>query len=332
MSFILLLLCAVASALDAAHRARHETHGHMRGTDKDNPGDDELTGKLLDKYVDEFPAKERRDAPDPSSCSLHNVSGTGNASEPRRTVVVAKYDEDVGWLKCLPQNVDTVVYQSKDENSPRFVENVGNEASKYLSYIVENYNELPDSVMFMQAGRQDWHDPEPKDVLLQRWNWDNAQDHGGMAFLPTSAPCLVEDSVQVPLEEDIRTEPVVAAAMNDGECINVKEHSPPQMDTVRKVWDDVFSSTLGPLPQRWITHCCAQFEVTREAIHQHPASFYQSLLDWTMQHDKGLQAADFSKQMKRNHDALRQDAGHVMEVTWALIFSNRAVLPATTSS
>eukprot|EP00746_Dinoflagellata_sp_MGD_P020165 gnl/MRDRNA2_/MRDRNA2_146916_c0_seq1.p1 gnl/MRDRNA2_/MRDRNA2_146916_c0~~gnl/MRDRNA2_/MRDRNA2_146916_c0_seq1.p1 ORF type:complete len:195 (+),score=38.89 gnl/MRDRNA2_/MRDRNA2_146916_c0_seq1:88-585(+) len=157
-----------------------------------------------------------------------------------------------------------------------------------------------------------------------------------MSFLPTSAPCLVEDSgqdpVEEPLQEDIRTQPAVAAAINDGECISVKEHSPPQMDTVRKVWDNVFSEALGPLPQRWITHCCAQFEVTREAIHQHPASFYQSLLDWTMQHDKDLIAADVGKQMKRNHDALRQDAGHVLEVTWALIFSNRVVLPATTAS
>jgi len=318
---ILLLACTSVNALEAAKRIHH---GHMRGNDRDNPGDDELTGTLLDKYVHEFPATKEHEAPDPATCSMHNA--TGNMSEPRRTIVVAKYDEDVSWLKCIPPNVDAVVYQSKDSNSPHFVENVGNEASKYLSYIVENYNDLPDTVMFMQAGRQDWHDPEPKDVLLQKWNWGHAKDSGGLESLPTNAPCLVEDSMPLPLHGDVKSEPVVAEAIQNHECIDVKEHSPPQMETVRKVWDDVFSRELGPLPQRWITHCCAQFEVSREAIHQHPVAFYESLLSWTMQHDNDLHATDFGNQMKRNHDALRQDAGHVLEVTWALIFSNRAVL------
>jgi hypothetical protein len=299
----------------------------MRGTYEENPGDDDLSGVLLDKYVDEFPAKQAQGAPDPAACRLNN-SSAANVSEARRTLVVAKYDEDVSWLNCLPENIDPVVYQSKDPNSPHFVENVGNEASKYLSYIVEHYDELPDNVMFMQAGRQDWHDIEPKDVLLHRWNWENAKEEGGMTFLPTNAPCLIEDSVEVSHQDvNIKTEPVVAEALNSNECIGVKEHSPPQMDTVRKVWDNVFSEALGPLPKRWITHCCAQFEVSREAIHRHPLSFYEGLLSWTMQHDKDLIATDFSKQMRRNHDALRQDAGHVLEVTWALIFSTRSVLP-----
>lgn len=315
--FVSFTLSEAVRALDVMRRAHQ---GRMRGAERDSP----------DNYMSEYlnvlnSGKPGDDGPDDKACNPYNA--TGNVSEPRRTMVVAKYDEDVSWLKCLPPNIDAVVYQSKDSDAPNFVENVGNEASKYLSYIVENYDNLPDSVMFLQAGRQDWHDPFPKEVLLQKWNWENAMDRGGMAFLPTAAPCLVEDSVQLPLHADVKSEPLVAAALEKHECLEVTEHSPPQMETVREVWDSVFSEALGPLPQRWITHCCAQFEVSRDAIRQHPASFYQSLLSWTMSHDKELLATAYGKEMRRNHDSQRRDAGHVLEVTWALIFSNHAVLP-----
>jgi hypothetical protein len=274
----------------------------------------------VNEYLSYFESKPGDDTPDLAPCTPQN--STANSNEPRRTVVIAKYDEDVSWLKCIPQNVDAVVYQSKDSNAAHFTENVGNEASKYLSYIVENYDELPDNVLFMQAGRQDWHDSLSKDVLLQKWDWGNANNRGGLAFLPTNAPCLVEDSVELPDHGDVEKEPIVQKALEDHECVAVKEHSPLQMATVRQVWDSVFSAELGPLPQRWITHCCAQFEVTRESIRQHPKSFYASLLAWTMNHDRELLASEYGQQIRRNHDVQRRDAGHVLEVTWALIFSN----------
>lgn len=300
-------------------------HAHMRGAAGDMPRQNESKNE----YLSYFNSKPGDDGPDPPACSPIQ-SATGNSSEPRRTVVIAKYDEDVSWLKCLPQNIDAVVYQSKDPSAPHFIENVGNEASKYLSYIVENYDALPDNVMFIQAGRQDWHDTLPKDALLQKWVWGNADDHGGMMFVPTNAPCLVEDSVELSYHADVEKEPIVEKSFEDRECVAVKEHSPLQMATLRQVWDSVFSEALGPRPQRWITHCCAQFEVTREAIQQHPKSFYESVLSWTMNHDRELLASDYGKQMRRNHDAQRRDAGHVLEVTWALMFSNpmsRVVLP-----
>lgn len=309
----LALVCTIVGALEIRQQIHH---GHLRGVDPENPG--ELTGALLDSYLDEYPTTERYNASQSAACRRNE---TGNASEHRRTVVVARYDEDVSWLQCLPQDVAAVVYQSKDPTSPRFVENVGNEASKYLSYIVDNYDDLPDTVMFMQAGRQDWHDPEPKDVLLQKWIWGNAKNHGGLAFLPTNAPCIVEDTVQLPAHDNVKSEPLVAEALQD-DCPDVIEHTPRQMETVREVWDEVFSQELGPLPQRWITHCCAQFEVSREAIQQHSVAFYERLLSWTMRHDRDLLATGKGNHMRRNHDPLRQDAGHVLEVTWALIFSD----------
>jgi len=246
--------------------------------------------------------------------------------ETRYHVVVAKYDEDVSWLQHLPGNLDVSVYQSKDPNAAHFVENVGNEASKYLSYIVDNYNALPETVAFMQAGRMDWHDPLPKDTLMSRWDWGTAAAHGGIAFLPTAAPCLIEDSERQTVQgggaETHQHLERRKRMIPDAElCPAFVEHSPPQMETVRSVWGELFESELGPLPKHWFTKCCAQFQVTRDAVRQHPLEFYQRLLQWTKDHDRLLLQSDYGGEMKRNHDAARRDAGHVLEVLWALIFS-----------
>jgi len=241
-------------------------------------------------------------------------NATLEAAAPRRIVVVAKYDEDTTWLQKLPSNFDVVVYQSRNSSEPHFVRNLGNEAAKYLSYIVEHYDELPDSVAFLQAGRQDWHDPWPKDVMLRSWDWGRASQQGGLASLPTNAPCLVEDSVRLAAHE-----PPAAPATE--QCVALTEHYPKQMAAIREVWPSVFERDLGPLPQRWLTHCCAQFAVTREAVQRHSHDFYRSLLEWVIQHDQGLESSGGPEAMARNHDPGRRDAGHILEPLWVLLFA-----------
>lgn len=266
------------------------------------------------KKLPEAMADSKAEVANDTSTSVSRADG-----HLRRELVVAKYDEDVSWLKRLPINFNVTVYQSKDSSEPHFVENYGNEAAKYLSYILDNYDDLPDFMTFVQAGRQDWHDTFPKDTTLARWDWEVAAEHGGMAYLPTAAPCLVEDSEEVTLAQ--------AAADADKvqrqrpQCNGVVEHRPKQMATLRDVWDDVFRQELGALPHRWITTCCAQFEVTREAVQRHPLNFYRLLFDWVMDHDRSLVEADTDGAIRRNHDAERRDAGHVMEVAWVLLFS-----------
>lgn len=242
--------------------------------------------------------------PAPSGARPHGVVSDGK----RRQLVVARYSEDVSWLESLPRGIDVITYQSKDPGSPHFVDNFGNEASKYLRYIIDRYDDLPDFVAFVQAGRQDWHDPLPKDQALARWDWESPVRNNGMAYLPTSAPCSIENSGEGGEDEDLHAS---------------------QMHAVREAWPEVFREELGLLPKRWVTQCCAQFEVTRAAVRQHPKSFYQGLFDWVMRHDKRL--FDQRAAGKSSHDSKRRDAGHVLEATWVLIFSqpmSAVVLPS----
>jgi hypothetical protein len=231
-----------------------------------------------------------------------------------RQVVVARYKEDVAWLAQLPSDLPVVVYQSSDSSVPHFVPNVGNEASKYLAYIVDQYDALPDTVIFMQAGQQDWHDPVPKDATLNRWDWDAASRNGGMVFLPTTAPCMVEDTEGRPAGG------VRAGEGQAADCAMVVEHTPHQMPALQRVYPELFAAELGELPARWLTHCCAQFEVTRDAIRRHPQAFYENLLAWTSR-DDAVAATQIGHGLV-NKDATRADPGHIFEVMWALMFGS----------
>jgi len=336
-SSVLLLHLAVVGGLPRETSARLLLQ--HRAEDEPQLEASSFDTSLIDSYAAASAAAGYR-----ADADLPPLNATAEASLPHHTLVVAKYDEDDTWLQHLPKNIDVVVYQSKHQDAPNFVENLGNEASKYLSYIVEHYESLPSTMAFAHAGQQDWHDPVPKDHLLRSWQWERAEHQGGYVSLPTSAPCLVEDrdppessespeevaassssssfsfSQVVAAERRGRAEPL-AGVTGQGDCQAVQEHWPKQMPAVREAWSTRFEGELGPLPARWATHCCAQFEVTREAVRRHPLEFYQSLLAWTLEHDRALLQGESGGDMKRNHDPARRDAGHLMELLWVLVFS-----------
>lgn len=339
---ILFLFPCLAACISSQRRSVRGAVGAKSSTSSSTSDDPDYFGPSatdisapgIDSYLEHVRSQgASSDIPErsgPAAASRKEVVMSANASRavPVQHVVVAKYDEDVSWLNALPNNWDVSVFQSKNSTAPRFVENYGNEASKYLSYIVEAYDNLPDNVAFVQAGRQDWHDIQPKDDVLSQWDWGRAASEGGLAFLPTAAPCLIEDteqSSQTPDDAELAARTKRRRSVGFEErCPDVVEHYPKQMDTVKSVWSEVFEQELGPLPKHWLTHCCAQFEVTRDAIRRHPRRFYENLLQWTIDHDKSLMQSDYSASMRRGHDPERRDAGHVLEVTWALIFSDPA--------
>jgi len=243
-------------------------------------------------------------------------------SVPQNLVIVARYDEDVHWLDSMrSKGMSVEILQSFNSDAPNFVENVGNEAMKILRFIVDHYSNLPEHVIFVHAGAKDWHDPRPKNQTLLSWDWSVA-DKKGIAFLPTSAPCLVENSTTPRAERHLAIGrwDLVHDVDSNHECLELEQHSKQQMSTLRDAWEQTFEDELGPLPSHWVTPCCAQFEVTRSAILQHPRSFYEKVINWVRTHDKALLASEYGEDMKRNHDPQRRDAGHILEVLWILLF------------
>ena len=66
-------------------------------------------------------------------------------------VVVARYKEDISWLKEINHKI--IVYnKGPDCNFPCIsLPNIGREAQTYLFHIIENYNKLPEWTILCQG-------------------------------------------------------------------------------------------------------------------------------------------------------------------------------------
>ena len=71
----------------------------------------------------------------------------------KKELVVAKYREDINWIKDC-SSIDKVTVYYKNENSQENVNslpNIGRESHSYLYHILNNYNNLSDYTIFCQG-------------------------------------------------------------------------------------------------------------------------------------------------------------------------------------
>lgn len=84
------------------------------------------------------------------------------------SVVVARYDEDLTWLKpilpmCYIYNKGQPLHDHGFNIIP--MHNIGREADTYLNYIINNYDSLPDYVFFTQGHVGD-HVQDVKEIYI----------------------------------------------------------------------------------------------------------------------------------------------------------------------
>ena len=72
-----------------------------------------------------------------------------------RTVIIAHYDKPLRWINEL-KGVDVIVLTSNDGFPYRKVKNRGNDSSHYLTYIIDNYENLPDKMVFCHDHERNW--------------------------------------------------------------------------------------------------------------------------------------------------------------------------------
>jgi hypothetical protein len=236
---------------------------------------------------------------------------------------------------------------------------------RYVGFILEEWDNLPDVMVCLHAGAGDWHDAAGGGKLqtLLRWHKEvgeeaevgveaRAQAHAGSGTKASSGGgrrrqgfrALPANLRLTVVPGDNRTARVhggdagagaavgMAAGANEQgaarpplllppDCIpghgggNSASAPPPlppflwanyfrALAVLTTVWPDVFQPFLGELPAYWVTPCCGQFVVERDAVRRLPREFYQRLFDWLVSGE----CASF-------------DAGLVLEFTWALVFN-----------
>lgn len=73
----------------------------------------------------------------------------------KNNVIIARYNEPIDWLDKIDTDKYNILVYNKGQKSSKYdiknLENVGRESHTYLTHIVENYDNLTDYTIFLQA-------------------------------------------------------------------------------------------------------------------------------------------------------------------------------------
>lgn len=155
-------------------------------------------------------------------------------------MVVARFNEDLDWLKKVPWNY--IVY-NKGEDLPAWIKNeiklqynIGREAYSYLKYIIDNYDTLPDYIIFAQGNPFD----HSRDFIKKINDFDGKDDF---------------------------------FSLSDSVCIsNLSDMGLDMAESVRKLFSDNIKSFEFPEG--------AQFIVSNKTILFHTKMTYQKIIDF----------------------------------------------------
>lgn len=173
-------------------------------------------------------------------------------------IVSSHYSEDMTWL--LTQNkYDFVVYShnenaknilSLDDNRLRIIENKGREATSFLKFMIDFYDDLPDFIAFCHGHESAWH--QSKSVL------EAINDYNGEEFFT-----LNNQYYRNSLYEDC---PLFLSC-----------------NLSKKSWEDVkvfCKSNDIEIPEKLELTMGAQFVVKKDCILRNSKEFYKKIYDW----------------------------------------------------
>lgn len=213
------------------------------------------------------------------------------ATYSKMLVLASTKNDDMNWVKENFQNdtgIQSTIYVADDPKAeshpPR---NKGHEVMIYLSYIIENYNNLSDVSIFMHSHQKAWHNNE----LL---NLDAAE----MISRLSSERVIREGYMNL----RCHWHPGCPDWMHPG---IVEEDSDKQEQAIMaKAWLELFP--LEPVPSVLAQPCCAQFAVSKERIRTLPLARYIFYRDWLLR----TELSDFI-------------SGRVWEYLWQYVFSGQ---------
>lgn len=197
----------------------------------------------------------------------HFEHGTGKPIDFNFTKVLViphKANEDVQWIEENLPEYQTAIYVVDNARAPLHPpKNKGHEVMVYLSWIIDNYEKLPDVAMFMHAHRWTWHN----NVLL---------DFDAVEIVKRLNPNRVLREGYVNLR--CHWDPGCPDWMHPGEVEDDK--SKHEQKLLAKAWSELFP--MDPIPNVLAQPCCSQFAVSSERIRAIPLQRFVSYRDWLL--------------------------------------------------
>ncbi|KAF7188335.1 hypothetical protein HII31_10399, partial [Pseudocercospora fuligena] len=204
---------------------------------------------------------------------------------------------DLSWMRQTQFQADwtTYPYDVDKPNHPderlRIPLNKGHEAMPYLSWLIDNYDDLPWMTVFVHGHFISWHQSDTITNLIRTLNRTALAQVG---YVPLRCDWYPSCSKEIrPQHHD---------AVYWGPGVKRKETE----FAIAGNWRQLFPGEK--LPETISSVCCAQFAVTRAAIRRRPRDDYIRMREWLI------------------HTLLEDEvSGRVLEKLWAYIFTGEPV-------
>ncbi|KAH8705989.1 hypothetical protein BGW36DRAFT_285956 [Talaromyces proteolyticus] len=228
------------------------------------------------------------------------------ATNKKPALVVARVasDGDPKWTDALTDKYHLCVYTvdapiDKTSNYLQVPANRGHEAMAYLTFIIDNYDHIPEAgVVFVHGSRWAWHNDQPTydnaallaalDIssALSSWGYHNLRCDWSVQISPWDARAVSDNALPSAL----------VSIFGGNEAASKKD-----------------SSSNAMLGRQDIlrSQCCAQFVVSKENILQHSRDEYVALRQWL------LDSRDISKTAAPRDDRV---AGRIISYVWHILF------------
>lgn len=172
--------------------------------------------------------------------------------------------DDISWIREELPDIDTAVYVANDPTAdfhpPR---NKGHEVMVYLTYIIDHYSDLPDTIIFMHAHRWTHHNIEllgyDSAEMIRRLSNDYVAREGYVNMRCRWYPGCPEWLHPKDARETL--------AKQEGVVLS-------------QCWHELFPSK--PLPEALGQGCCAQFALSKNRVLSIPLSRFIFYRDWML--------------------------------------------------
>jgi hypothetical protein len=213
-------------------------------------------------------------------------------SEYTRALIVPYTSKDsIAWVDKVSSKFDLKLYQVDNPSATLHPPtNKGHEVMVYLTYIIDNYDDLPDILIFTHAHRNAWHNPELLGFdaveMVNRLNSERVMRLGYM-----NLRCAWDPGC-----------PEWLHPYDEVELIGKQEQK-----VLAKVWPELFP--FDTLPKALGQPCCAQFALSKERVLSIPPGRFVFFRDWLLR----TPLTDYY-------------SGRIWEFVWQYVFTGQSVV------
>ncbi|KAF2122862.1 hypothetical protein BDV96DRAFT_639420 [Lophiotrema nucula] len=211
----------------------------------------------------------------------------------RRTAVVvaSQQTENATWLDEYFPQWEKNIYKVDDKSAPLTVpKNKGRESMVYLTFIIDNYDKLPDNILFIHPTRYQWHNDDP--------------DYDGLPMLRHfQLPYLEKEGyVNIRCAWSLGCPAEIKPLVEEGQH-RAAVHAG---GAYKAAFEVMFPGQ--EVPKQVGVSCCAQFAATKEKIQERPKKDYEHYRDWLLKTDLD--------------DSI---SGRILEYSWHMVFGKEPV-------